>query len=222
MLKVLPRIPEHKGRAREAKRMLKKVRGAAGDVRDIDVQLELIGTVAPEDAAAPLRRGAAKLRKMLESDREEFAQRLVKMLRRQQSKLALTLESFLELMEPVEGLSVSSTELTSLAERWFRSSLPAEPKGGTDDPEYLHSIRKVAKLARYIAENAPKKAKQPRKLAENFERLQQSGGEWHDWLVLEEIAGDRLGASSPLTKALARRSDISLATYHRHLREMSG
>lgn len=162
------------------------------------------------------------MRTTLERDREKFAERLVKMLRRRQSELALTLESFLELMQPVEGLSVSSRELTLLAERWFRSSIPSEPEEGADDPEYLHSIRKIAKLARYIAENAPKKAKQPRKLAENFERLQQSGGEWHDWLVLEEIAGERLGASSALTKALAHRSHISLVAYHRRLREMTG
>jgi CHAD domain-containing protein len=221
LLEVISNVPDHGKAAREAKRMLKKVRRAAGEVRDIDVQLDLIKSVQ-EDAPRSMESAAGKLSRKLEADREDFSWKLAKLLRRRQSDLARPLEEILETLEPVEDLSLSGSELASLTRRWFAENAPPEPRQGADDPDYLHSIRKVAKLTRYIAENAPKQAKRPRSLAESFERLQQSGGEWHDWLVLSQIASDKLSEASPLTKALSDRSRTALAAYRQHLQEMSG
>jgi CHAD domain-containing protein len=222
LLEVMPKVPEYGKAAREATRMLKKVRRAAGEVRDTDVQLDLIKSVVQEDAPRSMKSAARKLSKELEADREDSSRKLMKLLRRRQSDLARPLEEILEILEPVEKLSLSASELASLTQRWFAKNTPPEPRQGADAPDYLHAIRKVAKLTRYIAENAPKQAKRPRSLAESFERLQQSGGEWHDWLVLSEIAGDKLSEASPLTKALSDRSRTALAAYRQHLREMSG
>lgn len=220
LLSTLPRLPDYHEQTRQAKRLLKKLRRAAGNVRDIDVQMDLIEAVAPGDASLPLKKEAGRLRRNLEADRGRSSRKLIKMLDRRQSDLALVLESLLDQLNPVENLSLSSTELVSVSQRWFKDNLPAEPEAGPDDPDYLHSIRKLAKLARYIAENGPKRAKRPRLLAQSFEKLQQSGGDWHDWLVLAEIARDALGEASPLTKALDSRSRLALTTYHRHLHEM--
>lgn len=222
MLETLSRIPEHEKPAREARRLLKKLRRAAGKVRDIDVQFDLIDAVAPDDAAEELKSDAGKLKKKLERDREEFADALVKELRRRQSEVTLAVESLLEALEPVEKLSLSSTELSGVAERWFSENRPPDTEETHDDVDHLHAIRKVAKLARYIAENAPKSAKRPRQMAENFEKLQQTGGDWHDWLILTEISTKRAGGSSALTKAFEHRSRISLAAYRRHLSEFPG
>lgn len=218
MLETLPRVPKHSKEAGEARRLLKKLRRAAGNVRDIDVQMDLIGEVAPKNCASEMKDDAAKLREKLDADRGDLAGQLGKVLKKRQSQVTRVLEDLLKALEPLEKFSLSSMELTALTERWYRGNVPQETAGAEDDPDYLHGIRKVAKLARYIAENAPKNAKRPRKLAEEFESLQQSGGEWHDWMVLAEIARDKVGGSSALTKALERRSRMALTAYRRHLR----
>jgi CHAD domain-containing protein len=221
LLESLPKIPKHGRPARKARRVLKKLRRAAGKVRDIDVQLDLIGEVVPKTKRGELKDDAAKLRLALQKDRKEFAGQLVEELRRRQSKVTLALESLLSCLEPVEQLSISPTELIQLTEQWFRENRPPDRDGTPDDPDHLHMIRKVAKLARYMAENAPKGAKRARMLAESFEHLQQSGGEWHDWTVLAEISRGRKGNSSALTKALEDRGVTSLRAYQRHLDEMA-
>jgi CHAD domain-containing protein len=221
MLELLPGIPEHEKIAREARRSLRKLRRAAGEVRDIDVQFTLIEQSVPQNADRKLRSDAKKLTASLERDRARHARRLVKLLKRKQAPLALTLESLLEVLEPNEDLALTPTRLNSLAETWFRENTPAGTSKEDDDPDHLHAIRKVAKLARYIAENGPKAAKAPRRLAQSFEDLQQSGGEWHDWLVLANIAEDRLGAKSPLTIIFRDRSRTSLTAYRRRLNRMA-
>ncbi len=220
MLDLIPGIPEHEKLAVEARRSLRKLRRSAGEVRDIDVQLALIEESVPQDADRQLRSDARKLTASLERDRARSAKKLGKILKRRQAELALTLESLLESLEPNEDLALTATRLTSLTQAWFRKNAPPEPSEGADDPDHLHAIRKVAKLARYIAENGPQAAKTPRRLARSFEDLQQSGGEWHDWLVLADLAEDRLGAGSPLTREFRQRSRASLAAYRRRLNRM--
>lgn len=222
MLEVLPKVPKHRKEAGKARKLLKKLRRAAGEVRDIDVQMDLIAESAPEGASGDLRDDAEKLRKKLEDDRRQHAEKLLKVLKKRQSEVTLALEELLEALEPVEKFALTATQLTDLAESWYRKNVPPETRKTKDDPEYLHTIRKVAKLARYIAENAPENAKTPRKLAEEFESLQQSGGEWHDWMVLEEISRGNVGKASALTKVLGQRNRRSLAAYRRHLEEFLG
>ena len=219
MLALIPEIPEHDRLARKAGRLLKQLRHAAGKVRDLDVQLDLIQSIAPEKAIPAIERDSAELRAAIEDQRETAADKLRGKLRRRQAGVAALLESLIEVLGPVEGLALSPAQLTAMARGWFADNMPTEPDGNPDDPDYLHAIRKNAKLARYISENAPKSAKTPRRLAASFELVQETGGHWHDWLVLARIAGERLGASSPLTKAFAHRCQIALSVYRRHLRE---
>jgi len=221
LLALLPGVPDHGKPARRALRRLKRFRRAAGKARDIDVQMDLIEAVTPGDSPRSLREDSDKLKESLEADRKELAEELVRQLRRGQTELTLALEEILDRLESVESLSLPATELASLTQQWFVDNTPPAPEGGAEDPEHLHAIRKVAKLARYIAENAPKAAKRPRQLAESFERLQQSGGDWHDWLVLAELARERLGGSSEFTKTLHERSLAALGNYNRNLREIA-
>jgi CHAD domain-containing protein len=219
MFEHIPGVPKHDKLARESKRILKKLRRAAGEVRDIDVQIDLIEAVVPKDADQRLRKDSKRLRESLEEDREDHAKALLKMLKKKQAELALALELLMTAVDRAKDVSLTATELAALTRRWFQHNLPHEPRKDVEDPDYLHGIRKVAKLARYMAENGPKRAKTPRRLAQSFEDLQQSGGGWHDWLALSEISEDRLGASSALTKEFQRRCRISLAAYRRRLKE---
>lgn len=221
MLTLLPEIPEHDKFAREAQRILKQLRRAAGKVRDLDVQLDLIQSITPKNASPSLERDSSELRATLEDQRDEAAEKLLRKLRRRQADIAILLESLLEALIPIEGLALSPAQLTRLAHDWFVRNAPPELHNDPDNPDHLHTLRKNAKLARYIAENAPISAKTPRRLAASFESIQEAGGHWHDWLVLAGIAGSRLGPSSPLTKAFTHRCHIALTVYRRHLREVS-
>ena len=118
------------------------------------------------------------------------------------------------------GLALSSPLASSGFNTEYSGTLVLPPFD-PENPDHLHSLRKNAKLARYIAENAPKSAKTPRRLAASFESVQEAGGHWHDWLVLAEIAAGKVGPTSPLTKAFTQRCRLALTIYQRHLRETS-
>jgi CHAD domain-containing protein len=219
MLALIPAIPEHDRIARKSARLLKRLRRAAGKVRDLDVHLDLIQSIAPEKGVPALERDSAELRAALEEQRDDAADKLLRKLRRLQADVGVQLESLIGALEPVEGLALSPAQLTAMARDWFADNMPREPVGNPDDPDYLHAIRKNAKLARYIGENAPKPAKTPRRLAASFESVQEAGGHWHDWLELAGIAEKRVGASSTLTKTFAHRCQIALTVYRRRLRQ---
>lgn len=220
LLDLLPGIPDHTKLARKTKRILKKVRRAAGEVRDLDVQMDLIQSIAKEKPTLKITKEADRLHSRLEEDRKESAAKLLHLLQQQRSDLAPLLEDLLNSLKPADHLSLGSSQLTNLAKSWFHNNLPPTRDRETDNPDHLHSMRKVAKLTRYLAENAPKEARTTRRLAQSFEDLQQSGGEWHDWLVLAEIGKKKLGSSSALTLEFSDRSNIALAAYKQHLRKV--
>jgi CHAD domain-containing protein len=214
LLSLLPGLPPHPKPAKKARRLLKELRRAAGHVRDLDVQSDLI----EEKTSASTRKESRQLRKTLKHQRTQAEANLIETLDKHQSKLTLAIESLLKALKPVESLTLTSTRLTALTQDWFAQSLPTH--SGPDDPndpDALHTIRKLAKLARYIVETAPKSARNPRKLAAAFESLQQSGGHWHDWLVLTDLAHNHLGSSSALTQTFRRHCQTALKTYQAHL-----
>ena len=217
LLELLPALPPHYKPTRKARDLLKKLRRAAGQVRDIDVQIDLIAAETPDDAPKSIQKKSLQLRETLNHQRTAAAQRLIRILQKHQVKLALTLESLLTMLAPAEPLTIAPTQLTTLIHSWFTQNTAAEPASRDDDPEHLHAIRKTAKLARYLAENAPKSAHTPRKLARAFESVQQAGGDWHDWLILSTIARNELGKSSPLTESFANKCHSALAIYYRRL-----
>ena len=218
LLSLLPGLPPHTKQAKKARKLLKALRRAAGNLRDLDVQQDLIQEKTDQNT----QKESNQLLKTLKHQRVQAEAELVHLLHKHQSRLALTLESLLETFEPAERLPLTATQLTTLTQKWFAQSLPNHPRHDvSDNPDALHTIRKSAKLARYIAENAPKSARRPRKLAAAFESLQQSGGNWHDWLVLSSLAHDHLGSSSALTQTFRRRCQTSLKTYQTHLSTLS-
>ena len=216
LLNIMSGVPDHDKPARRVRRILKKLRRAAGEVRDLDVQMEMLDSIA---SARSLQHDSSRLHERMKAGREKAAGSLVKLLHRRGADVAGMLESLLDALRPAESVAVSPGQLMTLARDWFAQNAPQELHGNLDDPDQLHAVRKTAKLARYIAENAPKSAVQTRRLADAFESVQEAGGRWHDWLVLAAVANDKLGASSPLTMSFTRRCRSALAAYRRRLDE---
>jgi CHAD domain-containing protein len=210
LLDLLPGLPPHQKPEKKARRLLKKLRRAAGNVRDLDVQIALI----EEKSSASTKQASDHLSKTLADQHAQAEANLIHILNEHQARLTRTVESLLEALEPAKSQTLTATQLTALDQNWFTQALPTQTN--PDDPDQLHAIRKLAKLARYIAETAPKSARTPRKLAAAFESLQQAGGEWHDWLILSAIAHNELG-DSPLTRTFRRYCKTALAAYHAHL-----
>ena len=213
LLSLLPGLPLHQKPEKEARRLLRKLRRAAGTVRDLDVQIDLI----QEKASESTKEASDDLSTVLKLQRAQAEANLLRILNKHQAKLTRSLESLLEALAPIKSQTLPATQLSVLAKDWFAQNIPSETI--PDDPDQLHAIRKTAKLARYIAETAPKSARTPRKLAAAFESLQQAGGDWHDWLILSAIAQDKLG-DSPLTQAFRGYCETALVNYRSHIQSL--
>ena len=211
LLDLLPDLPPHRNPEKKARRSLRKLRQAAGNARDLDVQISLI----KEKSSAPTKNASDHLSSILAEQRAQAEADLAHVLNKHQARLTRALEALLEALEPAKARVLTATQLAALAQGWFTNALPR--RIDPDDADQLHTIRKHAKLTRYIAETAPKTARTPRKLAAAFESLQEAGGEWHDWLILSDIADNEFG-DAPLTRAFRRQCKTALTRYRTHLR----
>ncbi len=213
LLSLIPDLPEHKQAAHKVRKLLKKLRQVAGNVRDLDVQRSLIKDQANNDPSRHLRRDARHLRRTLKDDRSTEAGKLLKLLALDQKKLAPALEKLLGDLEPAVGLTLPSSHLTQLTRQWYRQNTSQIDPGA--DPDNLHAVRKSAKLARYIAEASDAT------LAQRFESLQAAGGTWHDLLTLTDIAKVHLGGKSPLTQRFEQQHAEALDRYREALRQQA-
>jgi len=222
LLAMLPELPQH-GKPREKLlRLLKRLRQAAGDVRDLDVQRDLIAEAMKKDARghnAALKE-ARQLKQDLKQKRDQRADELLAVLKEEKADLPLAFKRLFDSLEAAGSLTVSESDLTALIHTWYSQHTPAAPPD-IDDVEHLHDIRKFAKLARYLAESAPKSAGNARRLAARFEDLQEAGGQWHDWLILAESARDQLGGSAQLPIEFAARAEKCLKSFERQIEKMT-
>jgi len=215
----IPEFTLQKNRKR-LRRVLKKIRRAAGNVRDLDVQMETIDGLRTSGAAV-WKRDRTRLHDLLNEERKAAAEELNTTLGRNGKDLKQLLKKLVKQLEPEEKLALNPQHLAELTRVWFAGRVAVQ-ESGTDDPDQLHAIRKAAKLARYIAENAPNSANPARAIAERFEAVQEAGGRWHDDLILAGIARERLGASSQLTQELERRCLAALKRYQKRLHTTLG
>jgi len=180
-------------------------------VRDLDVQRELLENEETQSDAKPDVRAMARLRKQR---REEAADELLEQLEKRQTKLANTLEALLEALEPAAHLKLAATELLAMVERQFRNNRELKAQQPTTDQ--LHKLRKTAKVARYLAENAPD-SRRAKQTAKQYESLQQAGGEWHDWMELTKEAKEELGRHHALVDVFGRKCNRHLDQFHKLL-----
>lgn len=217
LLALVPNLPEHAKSAKKSQKLLKKLRRQAGRVRDLDVQRKLTRAQPPR-----LKDEARHLRKMFKRQRKDEVDDLLGTLDKYQPKLTRALEALLDALGPAEDLTVPAPQLIQITLRWYRHNIPVT---APQDADQLHAVRKSAKLARYMAESASPAQKSAKsnaaRLARIFESLQQSGGDWHDWLTLSQIAGREFGSSSQLTRSFTGQCEKSLAAYQRRLKSLS-
>lgn len=219
---LLPDLPSPAKPRKKTMRLLSKVRHAAGQVRDLDVQLDLIADEAKTKNGSPptpkLRAEANALRRTLRQKREAEAGKLLTLLRKEETRLPDTLHKLRDALAPAESTTLTEPRLIALVRDYYEghSGLCDHAKP-PQNPERLHEIRKQAKLARYLAESAPASAASAHRLAARFEDLQQAGGTWHDFELLADVATDELGKSAQLPERFHARAERSLAAYKHKL-----
>jgi len=152
LLAQLSALPDNSVDADKLRRELRKLRRAAGGVRDVDAQRSTLKT----HESLP-RRAASELREELKRAREAKAKKLQRVLAKQLPKIAGAIEQVIASVGTANGLTLPALRLAPLVERWTESR-GAESRGAEFpeelDDEQLHTMRKVAKSARYMIENA--------------------------------------------------------------------
>jgi CHAD domain-containing protein len=175
-------------------RQLRKIRRAAGPVRDLDVQRKLLGDKLLKEWASggqshPLCEQARALDEWLEDRRAGYAQDMQRAISKPQQRWA-------ELGAlPTFALGGRAGTADAVAMESFARAAYARPHL---DAENLHDFRKDVKKARYIAEAGSAEASS---VSKALKRLQNAIGEWHDWLCLREDACEALGDDAPELKA---------------------
>jgi CHAD domain-containing protein len=217
--------------ATAAMKQLKKIRHAAGPVRDLDVHRKLLeklanrATHAVADAAsqevppAPAPLGDPNLLETPEAIRpftnlDQQTDHLDAWLKHRRSHLAGDLRSQAPDMVDRLDKRVGELETTLHASRARRARRKPPGVVALDsfarlasemqmlDAANLHDFRKGAKKARYVAELAAHGDAQARQVGETLKKLQDEIGDWHDWLVLAEEAHAALGDQATELSAL--------------------
>ena len=111
--------------------------------------------------------------------------------------------------KPAQSFRLSAQELIALAEKGFVKTPGLRAK--KPDEDTLHSIRKAAKVVRYLTETSGARA--AIETAKRYEHLQEAGGQWHDWLDLAHAASKELGRKHSASSEFALLRDRRLVTY---------
>jgi CHAD domain-containing protein len=183
------------GRTRKQKKLLKMLRGIrkqAGKVRDLDVQLAALRSLKISHeprCKTQLMQGLIDLRKTHE---KKLRKTLTKPLAREICKRLKRTAKEVKLETSRDPLAIARKILSRIAP-------PSAPM--TEDG--LHRCRILVKRARYAAEFAPE-SRTVAQLISQLKRLQNTLGDWHDWLTLTHTAAERLGSvnESPLVAVL--------------------
>ncbi len=172
--------------AEPLQRSLRKLRRAAGAVRDADVQSDLL-------AAYNGTPDAKRLAEDLSGVREKSECKLLKRLEQEQKKIELRLNNLETILSPALDLNLSGAKLITVTKIWFSENIRGlDPQHDQD----LHTLRKASKTARYLAETGVDSSKAAANLAVRYEAAQKSLGEWHDHFLLLHHAHTHLPPNS--------------------------
>jgi CHAD domain-containing protein len=185
-------IPRIDKQSKPLQRSLRKLRRAAGEVRDADVQYDLL---APYNRTSDAKR----LREDLTAVRKKAERKLIQRLEQEQKKIELRLANLEAILSPALDLDLSGAKLITVTQNWF-----AEAVRGLDPhhDQDLHTLRKVSKTARYLAETGVDASKAAATLAARYEAAQKSLGEWHDHFLLLHEAHTRLPRNSEIIEMI--------------------
>jgi CHAD domain-containing protein len=172
-----------------------RVRKRAGQVRDVDVQIEALKTVnigreerAKQQLLDDLQEMRAKReRKLLALLEDRDRARLQKRLRQVEQAGAAPRAAFLQ-------------KVRGRARAELKKTLASAANPATFSPDCLHGFRLQCKRTRYLFELGSDPA--TARTIEQLKAMQDAVGEWHDWLTLAQTASQRLPARSALQSAL--------------------
>jgi CHAD domain-containing protein len=205
-LKEHPRAKSSDSKIEKALQRLKKVRRAAGPVRDIDVQRKLCAEIVQKfgerrgvGEKTKLQDEGAKLDAHLRRKRRERAKELDRLLLKAEPKLGGALTGIRDALKNMSGVSLLKTA----------RELAADDSPKERGEEDLHSYRKRMKAPRYLAEMQGS-SRAALALAKDLKRVLDDIGRWHDLMLLDDVAKKVLGKRSILTVGIARERDVAL------------
>ena len=201
--------------AQAAIRGLKRLRRAAGRVRDFDMQRQLLKEQVLESAAAtPVEpavvKGSKQLRKICKQGRKKAAKKLLRVITRHKADVSGALHKYRAALHDEAGLNVPAKRLIEEIARKVGQERGSSLEGAS--PTHLHELRKLAKAGRYQAELGSHSRRVAARAGE-LKQLQATGGDWHDWYQLTELARVELGKSKPATLEFARREAVLRQAY---------
>jgi CHAD domain-containing protein len=187
------------GNKRKLLKRLAKLRGKAGKVRDLDVQIAFLKELKIPDR----QNHRAQLFDALNKDQE-----------RQSKRLAKTFDSE-QLRKLRKRLRKAEADINLTGVDPLRLAFARLPKPGqvTLTEKVLHACRISAKHARYLAELSPE-SPTAKRFVEELKKAQDDIGHWHDVLKLTERAEKLFGGvrQSSLVSAL---QNITRARFRR-------
>src|SRR5579864_3705895 len=172
---------------------LQVLRKRAGKVRDLDIQIGLLGSIGNRSASADRR----ALQDALKKKRARQADRLTAALKKvETSKFLKRLERVTE--KAVSGAPDNSGEPLQAAQNELAEMAEEYSSRQVLKPARLHELRIKLKLLRYRAELAAESEEQ-KEFIKKVKGVQDSIGEWHDWEMLaasaEEQFADRINCA---------------------------
>jgi CHAD domain-containing protein len=208
-----PRAVRLHGKIEKVLHQLKKVRRAAGPVRDLDVQCELMVEIAETyrivESVQQRKEVSSECRELdhnLHRRRKQLAAKLTKTLKDAEPILERALERVPDAMGNMREISVLKTAR--------RMVLDNQLDLNCVDGERLHRYRKRTKAARYLAE-MKKTSPIAQRLAKRLKRVLDDIGRWHDLMLLSQRSKAVLGEQSLLMQAIKTELDraLSVATH---------
>ncbi|WP_433967761.1 CHAD domain-containing protein [Tunturiibacter gelidiferens] len=191
-------LPDLAKRSKQFRRSLGDIRRSAGAVRDLDVHVELLKHLGATD-------GVVKLEKELQSSRKKKVKKLQRRIRAGQDEIHGALDRVEMDIAGQVDLNLSGAKLINVARSWMAPEVHGLDPSRDED---LHSIRKVCKTARYMAEIGSEASKAAAKFAKRLEDVQQTTGAWHDYLLLLNHANARLPQASAITEKLYAKAGL--------------
>lgn len=188
-------------------RQMKKIRRAAGAVRDLDVhrklmerftgvgksgrklheegkQGELERNIPSPEEKTLLEQQAGSLDNWLRNERDRHAKRLEQQIEKRLPKIEGLSQSFLLEYARRRERAESREEPAVIALESFAKLCGEMPLLNAAN---LHEFRKRAKKARYLTES-PRQSARDKKVGARIKEIQDAIGDWHDWLALSEEA----------------------------------
>lgn len=181
----------HSKLGRKHKKFLEELthlRKRAGRVRNFDVQIRLLGSIANGSTVSDRR----VLVQLFKAGREKQSRRLASVLKRlDRSGLLVRLEKLVGKSSFVDDAGQPIHPLEEAKNGLLKLSVDV-PGSENLKPHLLHELRISLKRIRYRAELAEESAEREHFL-ETLKAVQDAVGEWHDWEGLVNIAETQFG-----------------------------